>query len=92
MDIEYDSTKDAINCDKHGVSLAFGIKVFDDPAYLVIPSIRPVDGEDRYKVVGLVNGKLWTAAHVYRGETVVRFLSVRRSNAGEQRTYDSASR
>ena len=90
MNIEYDTAKDAINIEKHNVSLAFGAKVFDDPAYIVIPSIRHVDGEDRYKAVGLVDGKLWTAVHVYRGETV-RFLSVRRSNAGEQRNYDSAS-
>lgn len=88
MDIEFDTAKDAANLDKHGVSLAFGALVFDDPAYIVIPSIRPVDGEDRYKAVGMVEGKLWTAVHVYRGEAV-RFLSVRRSNTGEQRIYDS---
>jgi uncharacterized DUF497 family protein len=34
------------------------------------------------------HGALWTGIHVYRGDTV-RFISVRRSNAGEQRAYQS---
>ena len=88
MDIEFDTTKNAANVAKHGVSLAFGAVLFDDPAMLIIPTIREADEEDRYKAIGMADGRLWTAIHVYRGE-VVRFLSVRRSNAGEQRAYDS---
>lgn len=87
MEIEFDPAKDAINIAKHGMSLAFGEVVFTDPAHIVLASIRPVDGEDRFKVVGLVEGKLFTAVHVWRGDAV-RFLSVRRSNDGEQRNYD----
>lgn len=75
MDIEFDTIKEAASSEKHGVSLAFGAQVFQDANHLIIASIRPVDGEDLYKVIGLVDGKLWTAVHVYRGE-VVRFLSV----------------
>jgi len=44
------------------------------------------DGEDRYKVIGIVDGKLWTAVHVRRGD-MVRFISVRRSNDGEEKQY-----
>ena len=86
MNIEFDTAKDAINIEKHGVSLAFGAKVFEDADYLLISSIRPIDGEERFKVIGLVDDRLWTAVHVYRGE-VVRFISVRRSNEGEERAY-----
>lgn len=90
MEIEFDQAKDAINRAKHGVSLAFGVSIFGDTSHVVLPSMRPIDGEDRYKVVGLVAGKLWTGVHVYRGKSV-RFLSVRRSNEGEQGNYDRAS-
>ena len=86
MECEFDAGKDATNRLKHGVSLAFGTRVFDDPHHLVLPSIRTEDGEDRYKAVGTVDGKLWTAVHTYRGDSV-RFMSVRRSNEGEQREY-----
>lgn len=89
MEIQFDSAKDTTNLAKHGVSLAFGTSVFLDRDHIVLPSIRPIDGEDRYKAVGMVAGKLWTAVHVKRG-VAVRFLSVRRSNEREQRDYDCA--
>ena len=88
MLVDFDAAKDEANREKHGVSLAFGARVFEDPDHIVLPSLRPVDGEDRYKTIGVVDGKLWTAIHVLRGETV-RMISVRRSNVGEQRDYDS---
>lgn len=88
MDIEFDADKDEINRFKHRLSLAFGGRIFDDPDHTVLPSFRPVDGEDRYKAVGKVDGKLYTAIYVIRGERL-RMISVRRSNAREQRDYDS---
>lgn len=90
MTFEFDPVKDAANRAKHGVSLLHGAKLFEDAAYIVIPSVRPIDGEDRYKAVGIIDGRLWTAVHVYRGH-MVRIFSVRRSNPGEQRQYDRAS-
>lgn len=90
MDVEFDPAKDAINIAKHGVSLAFGAELFEDPDVLILPSIRQVDREDRFKAIGLIDGKLWTAVHVVRGGAI-RFLSVRRSNDGEQRSYDRHS-
>ena len=86
MEIEFDVAKDAANRAKHGVSLAHGARIFDDPAHIILASIRAIDGEDRYKAIGFVDGRLWAAVHVYRGEKV-RFLSVRRSNKGEERIY-----
>lgn len=86
MDIAFDTAKDAINIDKHGVSLAFGAAVFEDEGAIFISSLRPIDGEERWKAIGMVDGKLWTAIYVMRGE-VVRFISVRRSNDGERRAY-----
>ncbi len=88
MDIEFNPGKYTANKVKHGVPLAFGLVIFDDRDVLIIPTIRDVDGEDRYNAVGVVDGLLWTAIHIYRGD-VVRFLSVRRSNVNEQRAYDS---
>ena len=90
MDIEYDADKDAINRFKHRLPLAFGQRVFDDPEFALIPTIRIGDEEERWKAVGLVDGKLYTTIHVQRGETV-RMISVRRSNDGERRDYDRDS-
>ena len=87
MQVEFDADKDEVNRFKHGVSLAFGRRVFDDSDRVVVSSSRPIDGEDRAKVTGMVDGKLWTAVYVWRGD-VVRMISVRRSNSGEQGNYD----
>lgn len=91
MEFEFDTAKDEANRFKHGLWLAFGMRVFDHDDHVVVASHRPIDGEERFKAVGLVDGKLYTAVHVWRGD-VVRLISVRRSNAGEQRDYDRYSR
>ena len=39
----------------------------------LIPTFRAEDGEDRYKVIGMVDGKFWTAVHVRHGD-IVRFM------------------
>jgi uncharacterized protein len=88
VEIEYDPDKDEINRFKHRLPLTFGKRVFDDPDVHIVPSVRPVDGEDRYKAVGFVEGKLFTAVFVERDETT-RLISVRRSNDSEQRDYNS---
>lgn len=66
-EFEFDPDKSAANLAKHGVELAFGERVFIDPVYIVVPSPRPIDGEDRYKAVGVIDGRLWTAVYVERG-------------------------
>lgn len=88
MEIEFDADKDEVSRFKHRLPLAFGKRVFDDPDVVIRPTIRINDEEERFKAVGIVDGKLYTAIHVWRGD-VVRMISVRRSNANEQRNYDS---
>lgn len=89
MEDKFDPAKDLINRAKHGISLAFGDLIFEDDDHLIIPSIRAIDGEERFKVIGRVEEKLFTAVFVWR-EDVARFISVRRSNTGEERAYRSA--
>ena len=52
----FDPDKDAINRQKHRLSLAFGERIFEDIDYLIVPSIRKQDGEERFKVVGKDGG------------------------------------
>lgn len=85
----FDPAKDAINRAKHGLSLAFGDRIFADGDHLILPSIRVIDGEERFKVVGAVGGLLFTGVFVWRSD-LPRFISVRRSNTGEERSYRSA--
>lgn len=86
MEGRFDPEKDAVNRRKHKLSLRFGDRIFADDNHLIIPSIRRQDGEERFKVVGFVDEKLFTGVFVWRGD-VPRFISVRRSNKGEERAY-----
>jgi uncharacterized DUF497 family protein len=84
----FDPAKDATNREKHKLPLVFGDRIFEDDNHLIIPSIREIDGEERFKVIGVVEEKLFTGVFVWRGD-LPRFMSVRRSNKGEERAYRS---
>lgn len=85
----FDPDKDATNRKKHGLPLAFGDRIFEDDDHLIIPSIREIDGEERFKVVGFVSDRLFTGVFVWRDDRP-RFISVRRSNKGEEKAYRAA--
>ena len=86
MEERFDPAKDEINRRKHNLPLAFGDRIFDDDHRLIVPSIREIHGEERFKVVGMVEEKLFVEVFVWRGD-LPRFISVRRSNRGEERAY-----
>lgn len=86
MEDRFDPVKDLANRAKHKLSLAFGDRLFEDANHLILPSIRPQDREDRFKVIGCVDEKLFTGVFVWRANSP-RFISVRRSNIGEERAY-----
>ena len=87
MDIDYDADKDEINRFKHGLPLAFGRRVLAATDCVVVLTFRLSDEEERFKAIGRVDGRLYTAVHVWRDD-VPRMISVRRSNESEQRIYD----
>lgn len=89
MDNRFDPAKDAANQEKHGLPLSFGDKIFEDDNHLIVPSIREIDGEARFKVIGLVGEKLFIGVFVWRDD-MPRFISVRRSNKNEERAYSSS--
>lgn len=90
MTSRFDPSKDAANQAKHGLSLAFGDEILADDNHLILPTVRAEDHEDRFKVIGQVNGKLYTGVFVWRND-LPRFISVRRSNNGEEKSYRASS-
>ena len=85
----FDPAKDAANRRKHKLSLAFGDRIAEDGHHLIIPSIREIDGEERFKIIGIVDGRLFTGVFVWRDDAH-RFISVRRSNDREEAAYRAA--
>jgi uncharacterized DUF497 family protein len=60
--------------------------LWSDPMLLEIPA--KTDDEPRYLVMGLMNGKHWSAVITYRGANV-RLISVRRARTEEVAIYES---
>jgi len=86
VDFEWDEAKAAVNLSKHGLSFDYATRVFLDPDRLVIETFRPEDREDRLKVVGRIESRVFTVVFVMHG-VVCRIISARRSNSGEEKAY-----
>lgn len=83
---EFDEAKSQANRLKHGISFVDAQLLWDDPNLLEIPA--KTEDEPRYLVIGLINGKHWSAVVTYRSESI-RLISVRRSRTEEVALYES---
>lgn len=83
---EFDEAKSKSNKDKHGIDFLEAQALWNDPYLLEVP-VKTVD-EPRYLVVGVLDGKHWSAVITYRGNKI-RIISVRRARAKEVALYES---
>jgi uncharacterized protein len=86
VEFAWDDAKAKANLANHKVPFAFAARVFLDSGAVVVPTIRAGDGEDRYKAIGQIDGKLYVVVFVMRG-AICRLISARRTNATEDRSY-----
>ena len=83
---EFDATKSESNRTEHGIDFVEAQDLWNDPMLLEIPA--KTDDELRYLVIGLIDGKHWSAVITYRGVNV-RLISVRRARTEEVALYES---
>lgn len=83
---EFDEAESQANLLKHGISFVDAQALWNDPRLLEIPA--KTEDEPRYLMIGLINGKHWSAVITYRG-TNIRLISVRRSRTEEVTLYES---
>ena len=83
---EFDAEKSESNRTKHSIDFVEAQRLWNDPMLLEIPA--KTDDEQRYLVIGLIDGKHWSAVITYRG-TTIRLISVRRARAEEVALYES---
>ena len=82
---EYDQNKSQTNLNKHGIDFEDAQALWEKRT-VMIPA-KNIDGEKRYLVLGLIDGKHWSAVITYRGD-VIRIISVRRSRNEEVDFYE----
>lgn len=84
---QWDGRKAEANMLKHGVPFPFAVRVFSDPERVEMDASRARDGELRRKMVGLIEGVLFTVVFTVRNGDV-RVISARRASPKESRCYD----
>ena len=85
MVITFDSTKDANNSKKHGVSLGQAAGFEWDEA-ISWPDLRRDYGEPRMIAIGYIGKRLFVMAFVDRGAER-RIISLRKANKREEQIY-----
>lgn len=83
---EFDESKSQANLSKHGIDFVDAQLLWNDPMLLEIPA--KTEDDPRYLVIGLINGKHWSAVLTYRSVNI-RLISVRRSRTEEVALYES---
>jgi hypothetical protein len=63
---EWDSTKDTVNQEKHGVSFSLAQIAFLDPARIILEDLDHSGYEKRYYCLGKVAGGILTVRFTYR--------------------------
>lgn len=83
---EFDAAKSESNRAKHGIDFVEAQGLWKDPMLLEVPA--KTDDEPRCLIIGLMDGKHWSAVITYRGANV-RLISVRRARTEEVTLYES---
>ena len=85
MEFEWGETKARANRAKHGIDFAVAVEIFDDPDCLLRLDPRSY-GEERYRAIGLVEGRMLQVVFTMRSG-VCRIISARRAGRRERTNY-----
>jgi uncharacterized protein len=83
---EWDDAKALANLAKHGVSFETASAVFNDPFAVEREDDRMDYGEQRFNIIGMVDGRLLFVAYTLRGD-IIRIISARGAEPFERRLY-----
>ena len=83
---EWDDEKATANEAKHGVAFEYAASILLDEHRIDFDASRPEDKEQRRKVVGVIEGRLFTVVCTAPA-SVIRLNSARCGNGKETRSY-----
>ncbi len=87
MEFEWDEAK-SDHCFAHrGFDFAYAIRAFLDPNRLVGRDRRWDYGEDRYRLLGAIEGRVFVVIYTVRG-SAIRIVSARKANRREVGEYE----
>jgi len=83
---EWDEEKAEANCRKHGVPFPYATRAFFDPEKIEIPDKRYDYGEERLKIIAVVEEFVIAVIFTRRGEDI-RIISARPASREERTQY-----
>lgn len=86
MQFEWDEAKAELNLVKHQISFQEAISVFVDTDLVVEEVSRQMEGERRWKAIGVIGNRRFAVVFTLRGK-VMRMISARRTNKKEDARY-----
>lgn len=89
MDFEWDKAKSDLCQISRNFDFAFVILVFIDSKLLVERDKRWDYGEDRFRALGAIEGRVFVVVYTKR-DSVIRIISARRANRREVRRYEES--
>ena len=91
MEFEWDQEKSDACFTERGFDFAYVLRAFVDADRLIHKDTRWDYGEDRYQLLGAIDGRVFFVAYTIRG-TVLRIISARKANQREVNDYENSER
>lgn len=90
MHFEWDETKSELCFYKRGFDFAYAAQAFFDPHRLVRADVRYSYGEDRFKLLGAIDSRIFAIVYTPRAHAT-RIISARKANAREVKHYENST-
>lgn len=90
MEFEWDEAKSDACFTQRGFDFAYSARAFFDPDRLVREDTRYSYGEDRYQLIGCIEGRIYVVVYTPRRNSM-RIISARKANQREVKQYENRS-
>ena len=91
VEFEWDESKNGACFERRGFDFAYAVRAFLDPRRLVAQDRRRDYGEDRYRLIGTVDGRAYVVVYTVR-DSAIRIISARKANRKEVGDYEHNAR
>jgi len=88
MDFEWVEAKSEACFQERGFDFAYAARAFFDPDRMIQADTRYSYGEDRFRLIGKIEGRLFVVVYTPR-QGVMRIISARKANLREHRRYEN---
>ena len=91
MEFEWDDAKNSACFVRRGFDFAYAVRAFFDPHRMVAQDRRRDYGEDRYRLLGVTDGRAYVIVYTMRS-SLTRIISARKANGEEVANHEYNAR